>query len=360
MLALIKNQMKAGQITIKDIAKQLNVSPSTVSRALQNHPDISPETKKLVNELAIRLKYQPNIVALGLKQRRSNTIGVIIPEMVHFFFSQVISGIEDVAYQEGYTVMTCQSNERYDREVNNARTLIAHRVEGILVSVSKETMNGQHLTDIQENGIPLVFFDRIFPGIDADRVVNNDREAAYEATCHLAALERKRIAHFAGPQNLVIGKERKAGYIQALKVSGLDFDPSLCIEADTFEKAFREIIQMKNTGNVPDALFCINDLTAIGAIKSLRELGFKVPEDVAVVGFSDGIFAQISDPLLSSVDQHGYEMGMQATRLLLDRIKQKEDDYPFVTKVLKGDLIIRNSSKDSLSSNTYLTENKQQ
>ncbi len=260
--------MSSGQVTIKDLARILGIAPSTVSRALQDHPDISSQTKRQVSELAARLKYQPNVVAQGLKFRRSNTIGVIIPEIVHYFFSQVISGIEDVAYKAGYTVIFCQSNERYDREVDNVRTLMAHRVEGILVSVSKETRDYQHLADIRDNNIPLVFFDRAAPGIDADKVITNDREAACMATRHLIAQGRKRIAHFAAPQNLLIGKERKAGYLDALAEAALPFDPDLCTEVDTFEKAYSQIARMKADGILPGALFCANDLTAIGAIKS--------------------------------------------------------------------------------------------
>ncbi|HNU78827.1 MAG TPA: LacI family DNA-binding transcriptional regulator, partial [Prolixibacteraceae bacterium] len=268
--------IKGGQVTIKDMARILGVAPSTVSRALQGHPDISAETRRLVNELAVRLKYQPNVVAQGLKFRRSNTIGVIIPEIVHYFFSQVISGIEEVAYKAGYTVIFCQSNERYDREVNNVKTLIAHRVDGILVSVSKETRDFQHLADILENQIPLVFFDRAAPGITPDMVVTNDREAACMATLHLAGQGKKRIAHFAAPQNLFIGMERKAGYLDGLVLAGLTPDPALCVEADSFEKACHEISRMKASGTFPDAIFGANDLTAIGAMKSLLREGLRI------------------------------------------------------------------------------------
>jgi len=336
--------MSSQQVTIKDIARILGIAPSTVSRALQDHPDISGETKRQVSELAARLKYQPNVVAQGLKFRRSNTIGVIIPEIVHYFFSQVISGIEDVAYKAGYTVIFCQSNERYDREVDNVRTLMAHRVEGVLVSVSKETRDFQHLADIRESKIPLVFFDRAAPGIVADKVITNDREAACMAVRHLTAGSRKRIAHFAAPQNLLIGKERKAGYLDALAETEIPFYPELCIEADTFEKAYREIARMKAAGILPDALFGVNDLTAIGAIKSLLAENIRVPEDVAVSGFSDSRFAEISEPTLTSVDQHGFDMGTLATQLLLKRIRSGEKDFPVETKIVKADLVIRNST----------------
>ncbi len=336
--------MRSRQVTIKDLARILGVAPSTVSRALQDHPDISNETRRMVNELAAKLKYQPNVVAQSLKHRRSNTLGVIIPEIVHYFFSQVISGIEDVAFKAGYTVVICQSNEKYDREVDNARTLMAHQVEGILVSVSKETADYQHLADIQGNGIPLVFFDRVAPSIPADQVITNDMEAARLVTRHLIEQGRKRIAHFAAPQNLAIGRERKEGYLKALEEAGIPYDPALCAEADTFEKGYIEVTRMCKAGCLPDAFFGANDLTAIGAIKALTEAGFNVPGDVSVAGFSDSRFAEISQPTLTSVDQHGFEMGALATRMLLNRIRQEGSELPFETSVLNADLVVRNSS----------------
>ncbi len=336
--------MRTGQVTIKDLARMLGVAPSTVSRALQGHPDISSKTRKMVNELATKLKYQPNMVAQSLKQRRSNTIGVIIPEIVHYFFSQVISGIEDVTFKAGYTVIFCQSNEKYDREVNNARTLMAHQVEGILVSVSKETSDYQHLSDIQENGIPLVFFDRVVPSVPADQVVTNDMEAARLVTRHLIDQGRKRIAHFAAPQNLVIGRERKEGYLKALAEAGIPYDPALCTEADTFEKGYHEVVRLCASGSLPDAFFGANDLTAIGAIKALTEAGFRVPTDISVAGFSDSRFAEISRPTLTSVDQHGFEMGTLATRMLLNRINLGGKELPYETTVLKANLVVRESS----------------
>ena len=336
--------MHSGHVTIKDIARILGVAPSTVSRALQGHPDISEETRRQVRELASRMKYQPNVVAQGLKFRRSNSIGVIIPEIVHYFFSQVISGIEDVAFNAGYTVIFCQSNERFDREAGNVKALMAHRVEGILVSLSKETNDFQHFDDVRENNIPLVFFDRVAPGMEADQVVTNDREAAAMSVLHLARQGRKRIAHFAAPQNLLISRERKQGYLDALALEGLPYDPSLYVEADTFEKAEQEVKRMIAAGNIPDALFGANDLTAIGAMKSFQAAGFRVPGDIAVAGFSDSRFAEVAQPTLTSVDQHGFDMGTQATQMLLRRIDTGEEKIPYETRIVKADLIIRNSS----------------
>jgi LacI family transcriptional regulator len=336
--------MRSSQITIKDIARILGISPSTVSRALKDHPDINADTKKAVNELAEKLKYQPNAVALSLKNSRSNTIGVIIPEIVHYFFSSVISGIEDVASQKGFTVIICQSNESYMREVANARTLLSHRVDGILVSVSKETHSFDHLLDLQEGGIPLVFFDRIAPDIQADQVIIDDMEASYKATRHLIETGRKRIAHFAGPQSLVIGRERLQGYLNAHNEAGLPIDQNLIIEADTFEKARNAVGKLFDSGITFDGIFAVNDMTAIGAMQTIQKRGFKIPDEISIVGFSDGYLSGVTDPNLSSVDQHGYEMGTTAAELLFHRIMSGEPEYIPEVKVLSADLIIRGSS----------------
>ena len=336
--------MNSGLVTIKDLARELKISASTVSRALKNHPDISEETKRAVHELAQKLNYQPNAVALSLKQRRSNTIGVIIPEIVHYFFSSVISGIEDVAYDAGFNVIICQSNERYEREVANAKTLFASRVDGILVSISKETEDFQHLYNLRNNNVPMVFYDRIVPGLQADQVIIDDFDAAYRVTRHLIDSGRKRIAHFAGPQKLLIGRQRKDGYLKAVNEAGLEIDQNLIIEADTFEKARLAVMRLINEKREFDGIFAVNDLTAIGAMQTIQKRGIKIPEQVAVVGFSDGRFSGITEPTLTSVDQHGYEMGSIATQMLLKRIAAKDNDYPFETRVLNANLIVRGSS----------------
>lgn len=337
--------MRSNQVTIKDIARILGISASTVSRALKDHPDINTDTKKAVNELASKLKYQPNAVALSLKNSRSNTIGIIIPEIVHYFFSSVISGIEDIASQKGYTVIICQSNEKFAREVSNAKALLSHRVDGILISISKETNSFDHFVNLQEGGIPLVFFDRIAPGINADQVVNDDVDASYNATRHLIEAGCKRIAHFAGPQGLVIGRDRLQGYLNALTEAGLPIDKRLIIEADTFEKARNTVGRMLDTGNVPDGIFAVNDMTAIGAMQTIQKRGYKIPDQISIVGFSDGYLSGITDPNLSSVDQHGYEMGTTAAEMLFHRILSDEEEYVPEIKVLKADLIVRGSSE---------------
>lgn len=336
--------MNSGLITIKDIARELKISPSTVSRALKNHPDISEETKIAVNELASKLHYQPNAVALSLKQRRSNTIGVIIPEIVHYFFSSVISGIEDVAYDAGFNVIICQSNEKYDREVVNTRTLLANRVDGILVSISKETQQFDHFDHIKENEVPVVFYDRVVPGFEADQVIVDDFDAAYRATRHMVEEGCTRIAHFAGPQNLLIGQLRKEGYLKALREAGLETHDEWVMEADNFEKARLAVLSILDNKTNIDGIFAVNDTTAIGAMHTLQKKGIKVPGQIAVVGFSDGRLSGITDPGLTSVDQHGYEMGTVATEILLKRIMAKNKNYPFETRILNANLIVRGSS----------------
>jgi len=336
--------MKSGLVTIKDLARELKISASTVSRALKNHPDISEETKRAVKELAEKLNYQPNAVALSLKQQRSNTIGVIIPEIVHYFFSSVISGIEDVAYDAGFNVIICQSNERYEREVANAKTLLASRVDGVLVSISKETADYKHFYNFQDHNVPMVFYDRVVPGLFADQVIIDDFDASYRATRHLIDSGRTNIAHLGGPMALLIGQQRKDGYIKALTEAGMPVDEDLILEADSFEKARMAIMKLINKKKHFDGVFATNDLTAIGAMQTIQKKGIKIPDEIAVVGFSDGRFSGITDPNLTSVDQHGYEMGTIATKMLLKRITSEINDYPAETKVLNANLIVRGSS----------------
>lgn len=331
-------------ITIKDIAKALKISASTVSRALKNHPDISRDTKDAVNELAAKLKYKPNAIALSLKNSRTNTIGVIVPEVVHYFFSTVISGIEDVAYDAGYNVMICQSNERYDREVINAQALDSNRVEGALVSVSKETHDFTHLQNLVENGMPIVFFDRAPEDMDVDSVIIDDRTAAYNATRHLIDTGCKRIAHLAAPQTLGIAIKRFEGYKQALEDHGIPFNKDWVVVADSFELAGDATRNLMHLASPPDAIFAVNDMTAIGAMKTLQRMSIAVPQKVAIIGFSAGFFSDITTPTLSSVDQHGYEMGVEAAKLLLERIKKPTEDK-HKTLFIDTHLVIRESTR---------------
>jgi LacI family transcriptional regulator len=336
--------MKQHQVTIKDIAKTLGFSISTVSRALKNHPDISLETRRIVQQAANELKYKPNLLALSLRKSKTNTIGVIIPELVHHFFSSVISGIEDLAYEKGYNVIVCQSNENYEREVIIAQALISNRVDGILASISKNTIDFEHYRNIKNQGIPMVFFDRICPDINSDRVIINDEMGAFLATEHLIKIGCKHIAHFSAPINLLIGQGRLTGYKRALKQYNMPFNPDWVWHCDTRERA-AEIthIFMQNHPEV-DGIFAVNDSTAISAMQIIQKNGKNVPEDIAIIGFGDGPNALITTPTLSTIEQKGYEMGAEAIRFLFNQIEKDNIEDNFQTKVLSPALVIRQST----------------
>lgn len=341
--------MKYNQVTIKDIARELGISPSTVSRALKDHPDISPETKKAVNELAEKLNYQPNIVALSLRQSKTNTIGVIIPEIVHFFFSTVISGIEDVANKAGYNVIITQSNELVEREKASIKTLFNSRVDGMLISLSRETNAYDHIDNILAKGVPMVFFDRVYNTINSSKVIVDDLSGAKDATQHLIDQGCKRIAHIEGPPNLDITKQRLEGYLEVLKENKIPVDQELIVScpSGTIEEGKSATEKLLKLGNRPDAIFATNDPAAMGAMQAIKEAGLSIPNDIAVVGFSNWIFSALLDPSLSSVDQPGFEMGQEAAKLLIRQIgvKSKDNTEPTPeTKVLKTRLIVRDSS----------------
>jgi LacI family transcriptional regulator len=340
--------MKKANITIKDIAKELGVSPSTVSRALKDHPDISIETKKQINDLAKKLNYQPNTVALSLRQSKTNTLGVIIPEIAHFFFSAVISGIEDIAHDAGYHVIITQSNESFEREVMNTRALFNSRVDGILMSVSRETENYDHLQSLLDYDIPLVFFDRIIDSLNACKVIVNDEQGAYEATTHLIEQGCYRIAHLAGPQNLAISKNRLNGYKAALADNRYMIDENLIkvCGLGTFEEAESITNEILDYRFPPDAIFANNDVAAYGAMMAIRKKKLRIPEDIAIVGFSNWRFSSLIQPALSSVTQPGFKMGQEATRLLMKQInKGKDEESVTETISLKTNLVVRESSK---------------
>jgi len=334
--------MNKENVTIKDIARELEISPSTVSRALKDHPDISPETKKLVHNLADKWNYKPNPIALSLKGGNSRTIGIVVPEIVHYFFSSVISGIEDYADEHGYNVMICQSNEDYEKEVNSIQTLVNSRVAGILISISKLTRNMEHFNQLKSRNIPLVFFDRISSEVESDRVVVDDAEGAYMATKHLILEGRKRIVHLSGPPNLVISKDRIEGYIRALNEFQCSVAEENIVKCDQVQEAEWIVPSLMKRTPPPDAFFCVNDFTAAQTLNLVKKLGFRVPEDVAIVGFTNGQLSRLTDPGLSTVDQHGYDMGREAARLLLDRIKDR--NRPYQNRVIKTELVIRGSS----------------
>ena len=336
--------MNKPQITIKDIGRALNISPSTVSRALQNHPDISQNTKDSVNKYAKENHYKPNSLALNLRTSKNNSIGIIVPEINNYFFSSVLSGIEQIASQENFNVILCQSNENYEKEVRYTQKLITARVSGVLASLSKNTTNYDHFQEVVDSDIPLVFFDRICIGINTDRVVVDDYAGAFAAVEYLIQTGCKRIAFYSSPLHLEISKNRKNGYLDALRKYGLRVDESLIKVCDTREEAIIITPEILDQPNRPDGFFAINDHCAAGILYAVKLAKLRIPEDIAIFGFSDGELAKACDPMLSTVEQHGYEMGKHAAKLLLDKINGITHGQ-FTNKIVKTNLIIRGTTK---------------
>lgn len=336
--------MKKPPITIKDIARALNISPSTVSRALRNHPDISQDTKDSVNKYAKEHNYKPNTLALSLRTSKNNTIGVIVPEINNYFFSSVLSGIEQVANKEDFNVILCQSDENYEKEVRNTQALVATRVSGVLASLCKHTTNYDHFQEIIESDIPLVFFDRICIGITTDRVVVDDYVGAFAAVEYLIQTGCKRIAFYSSPFHLEISKNRKNGYLDALRKYGLTVDESLIKVCDTREEAIIITPEILDCPDRPDGFFAINDHCAAGIMYAVKLAKLRIPEDIAIFGFSDGELARACDPMLSTVEQHGFEMGKNAATLLLDKINGVTHGQ-YSNKIVKTNLIIRGTTK---------------
>jgi len=330
-------------VTIKDIAVKLGISTSTVSRALKDHPDISLETRRKVQSLAKQMGYKPNTIALSLRSSRSYTIGVIIPQIVHHFFSSVISGIENVASRANYNVMIYQSNESYERELMNIQSMMSSRVDGVIMSITKETLDSEHMEEIVSNNIPIVFFDRVCNDFQADRVIIDDFKAAYMAVEHLIKMGCRKILHYSGAKNLQIGKLRKLGYLNALLKNNITPKDEWVIQADTFEQSVVETQRLISQQNLPNGIFAINDSAAIAAMMTLKKQGFRVPEDVAIAGFTNGLISQVTDPQLTTVEQNGFMMGQKAAEIVLGRITGKITGN-FITEVIPTELLIRGSS----------------
>lgn len=335
--------MTKGPVTIKDIAKLLKLSKSTVSRALSEHADVNQETRQRVMETARKLNYQPNVIALHLKQQRTQTIGVIIPETVNRFFAKAIGGIQRVANLSGYNVMICQSDESYVAEKNNLRSLIASRVDGILISVSDETDRTDHFTDLINQNIPTVFFDRICEELDTSKVYTDNYEIAFTATEHLIQQDSKRIAIVAGPQNLYNSRNRLRGYVDALNKHNIPVKENLIIHShfrnENIEDYTRHLINMNQR---PDAVFAINDYSAVEMMHMFKMQGIRVPQDIAVLGFNNENIGRFVEPTLSTIDMPAYDMGAAAAEILLSQIKDPTLEPQ--QRLIKSNLVVRESS----------------
>lgn len=337
------------EITLKEIADNLGISVTTVSKALKNYPDVSEKTKKAVIALAEELNYTPNSFAVNLRTKESKTIGLIIPEVVHHFFSGVVNGIIDEAEKKGYLVIILQSNESLELEKKQVALLINKRVDGIIMSLSNESNYDIHIKEIIRKEIPFVQFDKISKLIPCSKVIINDQRAAMEAVQHLIDMGCKKIAHIRGLENPQNAIDRFLGYKKALEKNGIPFDSSLVYscKAITFEQGVEFAKQIIEEDKGIDGIFVITDLVAVGVLAHFNEVGVKVPDDVAVIGFSNWLVSQVITPKLSTVDQPSYEMGVAAFNLLLEEIVCRKEGKVFEPKTVElgTSVVARESTK---------------
>ena len=333
------------QTTIIDIAKELGVSNSTVSRALHNHPDINADTRQAILDKAQELDYQPNQLAHSLVKSRTNTVGIVVPEFFTQFFPSVIVGAQRVLRQAGYNLMIMQTGESYDTEVANTKTLLANRVDGLLVSMSHETNNYDHFRAFEKRDIPVVYFNRVIKGLGTHKVVADDYQGAFAAVEHLIQNGYRRIAHLGGPPNLLISQERERGYREALQKYTLPILPELIIHGDfTTQKAAIYARHLLDLPQPPDAIFAVNDPTAIEILTLAKAKGIRVPEELGVVGFSDDPIAAHIGSGLTTVRQPTTKIGEAAANLVLGLLRGDEAFLSPQTAVLEAELIVRGSS----------------
>jgi LacI family transcriptional regulator len=337
--------VRSSQITIRDIALKLNISTSTVSRALRDVPEINPKTKQAVLDMAEQLHYQPNVIAQSLRQNKTHIIGVVVPEISIHFFSTAISGIQDKATEYGYNIMICQSNENFETEESALRALTSTRVDGLLISLTRETVDLKYLKEISEHKLPIVLFDRVVDDLPVSQVTVDDHDGAFQAVAHLFANGCRRIAHLAGPSTLSISHKRKQGYLDALEVFNLEKSEDLVVNCPALKDSAKAATQrLLDLDTPPDAIFAINDPVAIIAASVLKDKGFKIPEDVALVGFTNEPIGAHMSPSLTTVSQPAYEIGQVAMELFLEQM-----NYPGLFKpknrVLKTKLLVRDSSR---------------
>lgn len=331
--------------TIKDIAAELGLSTSTVSRALTGSGEIKESTRAKVQEAAERLGYHPNLLARNLSSHRSGIIGIIVPEFETGFFPRIILGIQDELHREGYRVLITQSGESAEKERENLELLLGNMVEGIIASVTKEGGNEELFQTVIRRGIPVVFFNRVYNLPRASKVIIDDRQLARDATAHLLGQGCRRIVHFTGPLNMQVARNRLGGYEDALREFGTEPQDGLVVESginyeDGYEATRRVLADMSP---LPDAIFCFNDNLAIGAIKALKEAGKRIPEEVAVVGFSETDMSTVVEPALTTIAQPRYRMGVEAAKVMVEQIRTQGRSLP-TSLTLDAELHVRESS----------------
>ncbi|MDX6183506.1 LacI family DNA-binding transcriptional regulator [Flavobacterium sp. Fl-77] len=339
--------MKA-KATLKQIAKELNVSVSTVSKALNDSPEISEQTKVKIKEYAKLKNYKPNVIGLNLKNRKTKTIGVIIPNILNSFFAKVFSGIEKVADKKGYNVITCISNESLEKEIHTLEMLSNGTIDGFILSVSEEAQKLQdysHFSAIINDGTPIVMFDRIADEVECDKVVVDDFDSALNSTQHLIDLGCKNIALISSVDNLSVGKLRADGYLKALKDNSIPVNDNIIIRTDSEEDMKSKIDAIFD--HKIDGIFALEENDSVAALRMSLKKGFKVPEDISIIGFADGILASRRlSPSLTTVSQHGIEIGEVAAKKLIERLEESEDETSnYETIVIKTKLKERESTR---------------
>jgi len=334
------------KVTLKQIAKELDVSISTVSKSLRDSPEISEDTRQKVQAFAKLYNYKPNLIALSLKNKKTKTIGIIIPEIVHHFFATVISGIEHIANERGYNVIVCLSDESFDKEVINMEMLANGSIDGFIMSLSKETQlkkDFHHITEVINQGMPVVMFDRVTNDILCDKVIIDDNLAAYNAVHDLINNDYKKIGLITTVDYVSVGKLRTDGYLKALKNNDIKIDENLIIKIEDIENC-TEPIEELIANQKPEAIFAVNELFAVTAIKAAKKLNIKVPEELAVIGFTDGIISTYSSPSITTVSQNGIKMGNKAAQMLIERLESEDEEEHYKTEVIETHLVQREST----------------
>ncbi len=333
--------MAEKRITIKDIAKNLDITPSTVSRALAGNIRISSATRKRVVEAAAQMGYEPNVIASSLRKGKSDTIGMIVPGINRSYFSNVISGVEEILNPAGYNLIISQTHESFENEKRSVQALLRNRVGGIIISLSVQTKEFNHLQDVRKQGVPLIQFDRICSDIEGTKIVNDNYMGAYLSVKHLIKNGYRRIAHFSGSLRLNVYLDRLRGYKSALEEAGLEYDENLLFENSIIRETGRENIAIAINECGADALFSSSDYSALGALEKLKELNIKVPEEFGVAGFSNEPFAELMYPTLTSVEQNPHEMGNRIAQSVIKAMRGEDNAESIKIPVR---LIVRESS----------------
>lgn len=336
------------KVNIKTIAAELGVSPSTVSKALKDSHEIGQETRAKIQAFAKMYNYRPNSLALSLRNQKTMVIGVIIPQITHHFFTRVISGIEYIANQRDYNLMICLSKDQFDKELQNIEMLTNGSVDGLLISIANETLERgdfSHFERLIKDDFPIVFFDRVPPHIKADKVIVDDEAGGYNAAKLLIDKGRSRLGIITTPEHVTVGVMRETGFTKALKDAGKYVNPNFNIKVEEKYDIESQIDKLFTQKEVPDGIFAVNETYAAIAMKLAQRRGFQIPRDIAVVGFTDGVISKLTSPTMTTIAQHGHNMGNRAAELVLERIYETEDEkIPYQTVVISTNVIEREST----------------